>query len=119
MLREEADPNRDLVDCNSEITSSRAVLGPRGPAFNSHAASAVIVKSLPDSFHALTGVAIASRLFEPKRDHHLRFFCYSPLVIDNSIPKDGRLFEFMVLSPGLARHKRDLIVYQHDGADWQ
>ena len=41
------------------------------------------------------------------------------LVIDNFIPKDGRLFEFMVLSPGLARHKRDLIVYQHDGADWQ
>jgi len=26
---------RFLVDCNSEITSSRPVLGPKGPAFNS------------------------------------------------------------------------------------
>jgi hypothetical protein len=32
-----------------------------------HAAPAVLVKSLHDSFHALTGVAIASRLCEPKR----------------------------------------------------
>jgi len=39
-----------------------------------HAAPAVLVKSLHDSFHALTGVAIASRLFEPKRKSPLAIF---------------------------------------------
>jgi len=36
-----------------------------------HAAPAVLVKSLHDSFHALMGVAIASRLFEPRRESPL------------------------------------------------
>jgi hypothetical protein len=41
------------------------------------------------------------------------------LVIDDSIPKEGSLFEFGVLSPGLSRDERDLIVHQHDGSKWQ
>jgi len=39
-----------------------------------YAAPAVLVKSLHDSFHALTGVAIASRFFEPKRKSPLAIF---------------------------------------------
>jgi hypothetical protein len=39
-----------------------------------HAAPAVLVKSLHDSSHALTGAAIASRLFEPKRKSPLAIF---------------------------------------------
>ena len=41
------------------------------------------------------------------------------LVTDDSIPIEDSLFEFGVLSPGLCRDERDLIVHQHDRPNWQ
>lgn len=40
------------------------------------------------------------------------------LVIDDLIPREDSLFEFVVLSPGLSRDEGDLIVHQHDGSNW-
>jgi len=45
-----------------------------------YAAPAVLAEFVKRSPHALTGVLIAGRLFEPKTsNHHVPFFCYSPL----------------------------------------
>ena len=43
---------------------------------------------------------------------------YDSVIVD-SIPKEGSLFEFVILSPGPCRDERDLIVDQHDGSNRQ